>query len=273
MDERELATLLTKIQMERGVDLSGYKSSTFIRKVDARLQALHIDSLLEYIRFLGQNPAEYDRFIEIVTTNVTEFFRDMRVFKEIERSIIPQIIQYKRQRNNKIIRVWSAGTASGEEAYSLAILFCEQLGPRINDFVLKIYGTDIDHKCLERAKQAEYSFDEVKKMDNTRIAKYFIQANDKYRLIDGIKEMVTFLHHDLVHDEPLRYMDLVVCRNVLIYFSKDAQVKICAKLSQSLNDCGYLVLGLVESIVGRSKIGFKTLERSLKIYQKNKNFL
>lgn len=232
-----------------------------------RLRATGVDTYLEYMIVLKREPSEYDRLFDALTINVTDFFRDKSTYRIIEKTVIPELISSKKKEEKKIIRVWSAACASGEEPYSMAILFCEELGSRINDFLISIYATDIDKPSLEKAKTAVYEPDTFSEVDMKILRRYF-NCNLKYRLKKKIKAMVKFKQHDLISDRPLVHLDIILCRNALIYFSRDQQVKLFDKFYKCLNKSGYLILGKTESPAGELEGLFKPVSIRERIYQK-----
>lgn len=268
MDDLGLMLLLKKIARDRGLDFSGYKASSLERRILSRLHALRVNSLHEYLKKLDQIPGEYNRLIKNMTINVTEFFRDRKMFNILERQVIPEIVQRKLAKDSRIIRVWSAGTAYGAEAYSLAMLFHENIDPLTSEFLIKIYGSDIDNDCIARAAKAEYSLDEVKNLRRHYIVNYFKCVGNKYVIVDSMRRMVKFIQHDLINDNPLINMDLILCRNVMIYFTKELQQKIFIKFYNALNNLGYLILGVVESLSGKVQQRFRVIDNETRIYQK-----
>jgi len=266
-DDQGFVAIQKKIFKERGLDLSQYRENCLKRRINVRLSATRAQTYLEYMIVLKKDPTEYDRLFDALTINVTKFFRDSGTFKGIKDTVLVNIISAKQKQNKKIIRVWSAGCASGEEPYSIAILFNEILGSRINDFFISIYATDIDEKSLEKARAAEYENSSVSEVDGNILKKYFLNEG-KYKLKEEIKRMVKFKHHDLVSDEPLTHTDIILCRNALIYFSRELQQKLFKKFYEGLNKEGYLILGKTETLTGEPSKMFRQVNIGEKIYQK-----
>lgn len=260
--------LLKRIFKEKGLDLNQYKENCMKRRIDVRLRVTGAQSYLEYIAVLKKDPKEYDRLFDTLTINVTNFFRDRNTYSVIENKVIPELVSSKKNQGKKIIRIWSAGCASGEEPYSIAILFHEILKKSIGDFLISIYATDIDEKVLGKAKKAEYETGAVSETDMKIINRYFNQ-NQNYILKEEIKQMVRFKRHDLISDEPLVHLDIILCRNVLIYFSRDLQVRLFNKFYEGLNRGGYLILGKTESLTGEPVRLFQPVNIEEKIYQKS----
>ena len=232
-----------------------------------RVRATGAHTYLDYMAVLKKDPSEYDRLFDALTINVTNFFRDKSTYRIIEDTVIPELVSSKKKQGKKIIRVWSAGCASGEEPYSMAILFHKILGERIGDYLISIYATDIDDKVMEKAKMAEYAAGAVSEVDETILRRYF-NRNLKYRLKEKIRQIVKFKQHNLISDRPLAHLDIILCRNVLIYFSRDLQMRLFDKFCEALNRGGYLILGKTESLAGEPAGLFRSVSIRERIYRK-----
>jgi chemotaxis protein methyltransferase CheR len=238
------------------------------RRLEARMRTMGCHDFSEYLVYLNHAPQEYDRLLEALTVNVTEFFRDPETFSFLQKKIIPKIIEKKEREERRLIRVWSAGSSSGEEAYSAAILFLETLKNKAADFQLRVYGTDLDPACIREAKQGVYEPSRVKNIPQALLKKYFWPSQGGYAVKDFLKEIVRFEPRDLTQQEPLLHLDLILCRNVLIYFTRPLQEKIYAAFARALNEEGVLVLGKVESITGASLCSWTPIDVGERIYQK-----
>lgn len=267
-EDKNFYDLLEKIHKEHGVDITEYRPKCLGRRIYSRLRATQTDSISEYINYLDKNPAEYKNLMDAVTINVTEFFRNAEVFQAMTKKVLPELIARKKKEGKKVLRVWSAGCASGEETYTLGIMLYEFLGEAINDFIVKIYGTDIDKNVLAKAVEGRYEAAALKEAPPKIIEKYFYKEDSKYVLDDKIRLITKFLHHDLVKGEPLKNIDLVLCRNVVIYFSRELSSKVYAGFYQALNEKGYLVLGKVEALWGEVTRYFRAVDNRERIYQK-----
>jgi chemotaxis methyl-accepting protein methylase len=267
-EDKNFHDLLGKIHDEHGVDLTEYRSKCLGRRIYSRLRATQIDSIAEYINYLDENPAEYKNLMDAVTINVTEFFRNAEVFHAIEKKVLPELIARKKEEGKRILRLWSAGCASGEEAYTMGIILYEFLGETINDFIVKVYGTDIDKNVLAMAVVGRYEAAALKEAPPKIVSKYFYQDQGKYVIADKVRLITKFMHHDLVKSEPLKHIDLILCRNVVIYFSRDLSSRIYAGFYQALNAKGYLILGKVEALWGEGTRYFKAVDSRERIYQK-----
>lgn len=270
-EEFELYALLNKLFKDRGVDFRQYRPKCITRRVATRLRATGAKTYQEYMTVLKTDPKEYDRLLNALTINVTEFFRDPEVFHILRLHILPELIRNKEKRKRKIIRIWSAGCSDGPESYTLAMLMFELLGERLfSDFLVSIYGTDVDEECIQKARQGVY-FAKVhmKQVDPRIVQKYFIYAGQNtYAVADKLKIITKFRRQDLVLDKPLSCIDLILCRNVLIYFSRELQMKVFENFYRSLVPGGYLVLGRVESVWGETQRYFTALDHKNRIYQR-----
>lgn len=268
IDEAGLDRILKMLYSERGFDFRGYKRSTLLRRMAKRISALGVSGAEEYAQLLRNNPAEYDALICEFTINVTKFFRDEEIFDYLRQKILPGIIKRKSQ-GNRTIRFWSAGCATGEEAYTLAIILFELLEGSVKDYNISIYGSDIDTESVSRAMKAVY--------DETVIAaalppdmknRYFSPYDGRFKLRQEIRSLVKFTTHDLVTGFTYANFDLIMCRNVLIYFDKKLQRSIIQKFHRGLADNGILVLGKSEVLPRELRDHFHCLYNKAKVYRK-----
>ena len=258
--------LLRHLNMQIGLDLKQYKPNYLKRRIGVRMRATGCSDYLEYRQFLRQNPEEARKLVNDLTINVTEFFRDQDVYEALRSQIIPEIIRYKKERCLYSLRAWSAGCATGEEPYSLSILFLEEIGKRAGEepWTVRITATDLDDKAVMKAKIGMY--DEVKQLPGIRLEDYFIPLEKGYLVREEVKRPVRFLLLDIVKTPPLRQLDLILCRNVLIYFERDKQGLILDIFRRCLRPGGFLVLGKSEAIVGSEGSGFVPYRRKERIY-------
>jgi chemotaxis protein methyltransferase CheR len=262
----ELNKVIRFISDDRGIDLRSYRQSFTFRHLRSRMNDLKISNYLNYITFLKRNPKEIDLFLEDLSINVTHFFRDPEVFTAFQKGPLAELISRKAKSNLNLIRLWSAACASGQEAYSLAIMMSEALIGR-KDFVVKIWATDIDKEALEKAQIGEYEEKDLKEAGKKILEKYFHPVyNGKYCVKDEIKKMVRFEKMNLISDPGLKYIDIVFCRNVMIYFTREQQELLFNKFYNSLNGDGYLVIAKVESIWNKEQ--FINIDPYNKIYKR-----
>lgn len=268
--EQDLKRVLDFIHQQKGIDLSSYRQNFILRRLRFRINATNSENGFGYINLIKKNSDEFNRFLDTLAINVTEFFRDPDVFAVFRKVALSEIIKRKESTNNRVVRAWSAGCASGEETYSLAILIKEEVLEKEN-FLVRIWGTDIDNEALGEARKAEYEASRLKEVDKKRLEEYFIPlSNGSYRLKEEIRRMVRFDQHNLISDLPLKFMDIILCRNVMIYLSHHQQEILFKKFNQSLNPKGYLVIGKVETIWSDLRDLFIPVELRQKIYQKVK---
>ncbi len=232
------------------------------------MHSARCNSYWDYILLLNRDPQEYDRLIESFTIKVSEFFRDPTVFNLLGNIIIPEIVLQKKAQGAKKIRAWSCGAAFGQEAYSMAILFCEVLGTKLDGFDIEILATDIDTNALEEAPWGSYDKVALRKMMSHLMFKYFTRVKDRYVVNDRVRSLVTFRYHEIVSGRKNSGMDLVVCRNLLIYFEKALQEKALLNLYNAMNSGGFLVLGKTESISPQMSHFFEVLDLRERIYKK-----
>jgi chemotaxis methyl-accepting protein methylase len=273
-DDVDLKNLLQKIFEARGFDFREYSKDMLKRQLDRRLSATSAQTYQDYAKILDSHPEEYKKLFDDLTVNVSCFFRDPLAFEVLYKVILPKIIALKEQSMDKIIRVWSAGCAQGEEAYSTAILLSEILGKKLKDYHIVIYATDIDSDALNKAQIGEYAEDHILEVKKGFLDKYFYH-NGGYRINENIKKLVDFGFHDLTSEKTIvppqsvfANFDLILCRNVLIYFSKELQKKVLANFKTALNEKGYLVLGETETLIGDMQMEFVCVDSLSKIYQK-----
>jgi two-component system CheB/CheR fusion protein len=265
--ESHFEQLITYIRQNRGFDFSGYKRSSLIRRFTQRMQALKIENInfIDYIDYLEVHPEEFNYLFNTILINVTEFFRDTAAWEYLKNQIIPNII--KRKDKSDQFRLWCAGCASGEEAYTLAMLMAEGLG--IDDFRqrVKIYATDIDEDALNQARQAVFSAKDVDNIPQDLKDKYFDLIGNNYVFRPDYRRSVIFGRHDLLQDAPISRLDLLVCRNTLMYFNSEAQARIMNRFHFAVNDTGYLFLGKAEMLLMYSNL-FTSVDLKNRIFAK-----
>jgi chemotaxis methyl-accepting protein methylase len=266
--DRDYEFLLDKIKRNRNIDLSQYRRAVLKRRIQHRLFVVKCDTYMDYVMLLNQDPNEYDLLIETLTIKVSEFFRDSQVFDILGAKVIPEIVSVKQARGVNRIRAWSCGAAYGEEAYSTAILFCEVLGRSLDRFNIEILATDIDKSALQRAPWGAYDKRSLRSVSPHLLFKYFTRVGDRYVISDKARSIIRFRYHDIVSDNTLSGMDLIQCKNLLIYFEKELQDKVVHKLHAALNPDGFLVLGNTESIAFEMRDYFEVVDLARRIYKK-----
>lgn len=270
MREREdLKSLLNEVFKERRIDFSQYRESLIERRIASRLRATKRSSYEEYIRFLSGNREEMDALLDALTINVTHFFRDTRVFEAIRTKVIPELFPKGAVENKRIARIWSCGSSGGQEATTMLILIAEYLKMDPDKPLVYVYGTDIDRWSIEKAKDGVYEEYEFKEMPDTLRDKYFLSmGNKRYWRKKELNKFLFFKERDCIRDEPIRGVDMVLCRNLFIYFKRELQELCLEKFSKVLNKNGFLVLGLTESLWGAMGKSFVEFDRENRIYRK-----
>jgi chemotaxis protein methyltransferase CheR len=258
-----------KIFRDTSMDLHQYKDKYIKRRLSVRMHATKVTTYREYMRLLSSDPSEYDNLLKEITINVTRFFRDPEVFHILEEEYLPLLIYDKVKDRRRVIRLWSAGCASGEEPYSLAIIMHDLFGKDLMDFSVSILATDIDDASLRTAKRGIYPSEQVEKIRLGYLNRYFRYDGEMYHLSQEIKDMVHFKKMDLFADPRGGNVDILMCRNVLIYFTKEMQQKLFENFFRSLNRGGYLVLGKTETLTGVVQGKFHAVNLRERIYQKD----
>jgi two-component system CheB/CheR fusion protein len=259
-----LQHLLQELAEHRGFDFRGYKKTTLERRFRKRMFQLNMGSYAEYGEYIRKNADEANELLSTILINVTEFFRDPPAWEILRNEILPPLL--KTLRSGASFRAWSAGCASGEEAYSIAIILSEFFGPRIAEFDVKIYATDIDDEALVAARRGEYSIEALGRVRPEWRNKYF-HGKGIFRVNREIRRLVIFGKSNLGQDAPISHVDLLLCRNVLIYFDSELQKQILPRLHYALEPGGVLFLGKSESQLTNST-QFRRLNARWRIFQR-----
>jgi two-component system, chemotaxis family, CheB/CheR fusion protein len=264
----EFETLLQFLKHNRSFDFTGYKRSTLERRITKRMELVGVRDYTQYIDYLEVQPDEFVELFNTILINVTSFFRDAHAWESLRTEALPGILAARPL--DEPIRVWSAGCASGQEAYTIAIMLAEALG--IEDFCrrVKIYGTDVDEEALSQARSAVYSENDVQEMPEGLRERYFEISEGRATLRSDVRRCVVFGRHDLVQDAPISRLDLLVCRNVLMYFNADAQQHIASRFHFGLQDTGVLFLGKAEMMITRGNL-FEPVNLRSRIFRKAVN--
>ena len=265
-EEHALENFLDQLHRDRGVDFRSYKRPTIMRRLGRRMAATDCGSIREYSRYLKENPEEYRQLISALLIKVTEFFRDPELYDYLKEEILPGLIEEAREKENQL-RIWSAGCATGEEAYSLAILVSEVLGREAGLFNVRVFATDIDEEAVNFARRGIYPPSALDGLSEEQIRRYFVEEYGSYQVKKQIRGMIVFGEHDLAQRSPFPQIDLVVSRNVLIYFSSELQRRALQLFAYSLRDGGYLVMGKAESSSPLAEF-FVPADRHNKVYRR-----
>lgn len=253
------------LRRQTGYDFSGYKPNTISRRIERRMVVNRIASLPDYIRHLQQNSGEVEVLFRELLIGVTHFFRDQEAFEALEQEVIPRL--FENRRPDGPIRIWVCGCSTGEEAYSIAILLREQMDRLKQEFETQIFATDIDNQAIEAARLGLYPSNMAAHLNPDRLQHYFVKEEDGYRVSSLIRNMVVFASQSLIKDPPFSKMDLISCRNLLIYLGPDLQRKALPLFHYALNQGGFLFLGLSETL-GDSNHLFKPINRKWKLFQR-----
>lgn len=268
----ELENLLEYIKRNRGFDFSGYKRPSLSRRITKRMQTVDVENYSEYLDYLEVHQDEFVNLFNTILINVTAFFRDPQVWEYIANEIIPKIIDSKQP--TKPIRVWAAGCASAEETYTIAMLLAEALGMAEYEVRVKVFATDVDTEALNQARHATYSAKDVQSIPPHLLEKYFERVNGSYyTVIKELRRGVIFGRHDLLKDAPISRIDLLICRNTLMYFNTESQAQILARFHFALDDGGFLLLGKAEMLFIRNH-SFTPVDLRQRVFVKlaNENF-
>jgi two-component system, chemotaxis family, CheB/CheR fusion protein len=249
--EREpLEALLEYLRDSRGFDFSGYKRATLERRIRKRMGEVSVETYEDYVDYLEANPREFSELFNTILINVTGFFRDPDAWDYLREEIVPELVAAVP--DDEQIRVWSAGCASGEEAYTAAIVLLEVLGEEAFKRRVKIYATDIDEEALAEARAAVYPPKAFEDLPKEIVERYFVENGRGLGFRPDLRRSVIFGRNELLQDAPISRIDLLICRNVLMYFTVDAQTRILSQLNFALRDRGFLFLGKSEMLVRHS---------------------
>ncbi|MEZ7985160.1 MAG: CheR family methyltransferase, partial [Pseudomonadales bacterium] len=252
-------------------DFSQYKPSTINRRIDRRLAVHQISNLKNYVKFLQHTPAEVDALFYDLLIGVTHFFRDKQAFNTLEKYIIPKL--FSEVSEDKVIRIWSVGCSTGEEAYSIAILLREHMDKLKKDYKVQVFATDIDDRAIDFARVGIYPASIARDLSRERLDRFFIAESDSsaYRISKVIRNMLIFSEQDVIKDPPFSRLDLLCCRNLLIYFNTTLQTKLISLFHFALNPNAVLMLGTSEGI-GKSNLLFSELSHKEKLFQRTDCF-
>jgi two-component system CheB/CheR fusion protein len=252
------------VRKRTDVDFTQYKLNTVRRRLERRMAANRIETLKAYLDFVQRQPTELDLLCKDILISVTSFFRDTKAFDDIK-DTLSDLLSTKRPGDS--IRIWVPACATGEEAYSFAMMLTDLLGDSVRAYKIQVFATDIDLDAMRHARKGTYSATTVDGLDKAYVLKYFDAMGQNYQIKKPIREMVVFARQDLIKDPPFVKVDIISCRNVLIYFNSDLQDRIFQVFHYALNPDGHLFLGKSES-VGRSTDLFRAIKTTSKIFQK-----
>ncbi len=239
--------IFRKIKKIAGFDPAQYRKTTLLRRMRYRMFKTGCKNYKQYLKYLDEHKEESEMFIESLSINVTDFFRDKKVFDAIRQIVIPSIVKTKQEKQSKNIRIWSIGCATGQEPYSIAILLKEALDGALDEFKIRIFATDMNRKLLDIARDGRYSKEDLMPIKNKLlIKKYFVKDGKKFTIKKNIRRMVIFMKRNIITEDIVKNCDIVLCRNLMIFFSSPLQKRVLKKIRKALAKDGYLLLGTAE---------------------------
>jgi two-component system CheB/CheR fusion protein len=263
-DEQALLDIFTQLRLRTGHDFSNYKRATMLRRIERRMGIKEIPGLSDYTQYLRENRNEAQALMKDLLISVTNFFRDPESSEAIARKVLADIFAKKKEGDH--VRVWVAGCATGEEAYSIAMLLSEEMTSIPNPPQIQLFATDLDADAIAIAREGFYTEAELTDVAPERLRRFFVKELEGYRIRRELRETILFAVHNVLKDPPFSRLDLVTCRNVLIYLNRTAQTRVLEVMHFALNATGYLVLGASESIEGSIEL-FSTVDKEHHIYQ------
>ncbi len=258
-----LKTIFQLIRKSTGVDLTYYRHTTIRRRVQRRMMVHKMDTLPRYVKYLQKNPAEMKALYQDMLINVTSFFRNLSVFEALKGRVFAALL--KKRPANSPIRIWAPGCSSGEETYSLAIALLESLGDKVSSIPLQIFGSDVSETSINKARNGLYPENIQGDVSPERLGRFFVKVEGGYRINKNVRDMCIFAQQNLLADPPFSQMDLICCRNLLIYLEAPLQKNVISLFHYALKPDGFLVLGSAESVGTLSNL-FSLEDRANKIY-------
>ncbi len=250
---------------EKGLDLEAYKEKCILRRIYLKVRSKGYSDLGSYYRELRRDRDELERLFQYLTINVTEFFRNPAAFDYLEKEVLPDLMV--RHDVHRGIEVWSAGCSSGEEPYSLAIILMKVARNLRLRTPVNVFASDVDRSVLNRGREGRYSREALKNLAEEDLRDFFIEEDGCFKVGQEVRKIVTFRVGNILKDRPGGKQSLIVCRNLLIYFSRENQERIIAGFSRALHQGGYLMLGKAETLIGRSRLFFQSVSPSERIYR------
>ncbi|HEY3316928.1 MAG TPA: protein-glutamate O-methyltransferase CheR [Coriobacteriia bacterium] len=267
----DLDRLIRKVREERGLDLHQYRRAYAERRLAARMRTLTLHTYRQYERYLDAHPDEYSKLLDTLTINVTDFYRDGSVYEILRGNVIPSLLKEKARARQRSIRVWSAGCATGEEAYSVTMAFLSAMGRDADDFLLNVFATDIDPRALETAREATYDVAKLPHIPKAEQMRFVEKSKDTFRIKPEVTQHVRFKRLNLFEDEPINIVDVILCRNVFIYFTREQQARVLESFWRVLYRGGYLVLGRSEKMAPALAARFELVSGRERVYRKPYN--
>jgi two-component system, chemotaxis family, CheB/CheR fusion protein len=261
----DLERIFFSLRKQMGVDFSSYKRATLLRRIQRRMALHRMEKLSHYAKLLRDNKQEIKALFDDLLINVTHFFRDERMFRELKKRFLPVLLKSKKENRHNTLRAWVPGCATGEEVYSLAICILETLGQRGSNMNIQIFGTDLSESTIEHARAGVYSSAIEKDVSPLRLKHFFARRDGNYQINRNVRDLCTFARQNITADPPFSRLDLISCRNVLIYLSPQLHRRCIPQFHYALNPGGYLILGPAESVGLYDKL-FEPVDRKNRIY-------
>jgi len=247
-----LREIFTHLRVRTGHDFSNYKRPTLLRRIERRINIRMLHDLPAYALYMREHPDETTALLKDILISVTNFFRDHKAFEVLEKDILPRILKSKSSEDQ--VRIWVAGCATGEEAYSIAMLLAEQTLGILDAPKIQIFATDIDEAAIAIAREGLYTINDAADVSAERLRRFFNKESEAYRVRREVREMILFAHHNFIKDPPFSHLDLLTCRNVLIYLNHIAQERVVETFHFALKPGAFLFLGSSESVDGASDL-------------------
>jgi len=264
-DNSSLSAIFQLLRRSTGLDFTHYRQTTILRRIQRRMIVHKLDKLEEYVKYVQVNPSEIKALYQDMLINVTSFFRNSGVFDAMKTDIFPHVMANRH--SDSPIRIWTPACASGEETYSIAIALLEYLGEKAQQTSIQLFGTDVSENSIAKARAGAYPENIQGDVSPERLRRFFTKIDSGYRISKSIRDMCIFAQHNLLNDPPFSQMDIICCRNLLIYLEPVLQSKAISLFHYSAKPNGYLILGTSEG-VGAAVNLFSTVERAHKIFQK-----
>jgi chemotaxis protein methyltransferase CheR len=267
ISDEELAEISHALLFNRGFNLDAYKDRCVRRRIAIRVRATHCASVKEYCDHLHNHKPEIDHLLKVLTIHVSQFFRNYSTFEKLQLEIFPYLFDSARSRGAKELKVWSLGCASGEEPYTLALILAEHFSEVMKEIPVLLEATDIDNSTLVSARAGLFAPERMQEMPEQYLVKYFRATDSHYQLAQEIIDMVSFKIGDMFNNLLYHSCDLILCRNVMIYFSREQQDRIFRNIASVLSPDGFMVLGKSETLLGESRALFQTVCPIERIYR------
>jgi len=267
-DVLDLSEIAWLVKSRCGIDLSRYRATTLNRRVLHRMAMTGCGDIEEYFGRLTADPDEMEKLMDIVTIHVTEFFRDRDVYRALEQGYVPALIDEKTGAGHGVVRAWSAGCSTGEEAYSMAMMIDRAVSRVSPNTHIEVFGTDVSEDSCRTARKGVYCSEKIESLPDDIRDGYFEKEGRSWRVTTRLRSLVRFAAHDLFTSSPYSHLDLIMCRNVMIHFEHEVRDEVIANFHRSLHDRGLLVLGKSEALTGPLENLFELIEPRYKIYRK-----